>query len=101
MGFFNEEKKLRRTSWMVVQEANPRIEMRLNRPSIRRPLDCPRSGVSYAPIYRPMKYEYEGACGNYDYMSIDCVYCAAALMSQAFMGIPYDVRARCDEVMGW
>jgi hypothetical protein len=100
MGFFNEVNKLRVTKWFVLQEANPRIEMRLWRPQYRRPLDCPRP-CGYKPVYRPMKYEYEGACHNFDYQCIDCVYCGAALMSTAFMDIPYDVREKCDQVMGW
>lgn len=86
----------RATGWSVVS-ASPLIEVRELRPRIHRPLDCPE----YDPVYRPMKVEYEGACNNFDHTRMYCVFCGACLMSHLLKGIPYDVRAHVDEVMGW
>lgn len=97
MGFDMDALPVRATDWNVIKEDNPRIEVREVRPLIHRPLDCDE----YKPIYRPMRYEYEGACENFDYTKIYCVFCAACMMSNAYFKIPFDVRTRCDEIMGW
>ena len=88
----------RMTQWVRVSN-DPDILIREVRPAIHRPLDCPWD--SYDVVHHPMKYQYEGACRNYDMMRLECVYCGAALMSNALFDIPFDVRARCDNVMGW
>lgn len=93
------ETEARKSPWVRVQKADPKIEIRETRPAITPPSRCPFG--TYDKVYRPMKHEYEGACRNYDMNRLQCVYCAAALMSNALLKIPYDVRARCDETMGW
>jgi len=90
------EMPVRATEWNRVSE-NPRIEIREVRPQVHAPLECDR----YDPVYKPMKVEYEGACRNFKVDSLYCVFCGSCLMSNALFKIPYDVRDRCDRIMGW
>lgn len=71
--------------------------VRESRPELHRPLDCP----DYNRVYRPFNHQHDGACRNFDFTRMYCVYCAACQMSGAWLGIPYDVREKCDITMGW
>lgn len=85
------------TPWILVQAKNPTIEVRWFRPKSHRPSECKR----WDPIKNPDNYEFEGACRNFNYLSIYCVFCNACPMSNIAKEIPFDVRRECDRVMGW
>lgn len=87
----------RYTEWRVVSVINPRIEIREGRPKPGRPVEC----KDYDIVYRPKEYTFEGACKNFDWQRMKCVYCNACPMSNAYKRIPFDVRSNCDNIMGW
>lgn len=86
----------RLSPWVLVNK-DPEILIREERPIVHPARTCKR----YDRIYHPMKVEYEGACRNYKYWKLECVYCTAHLMSTAAHGIPFDARFECDKLMGW
>jgi hypothetical protein len=87
---------IRVTDWHKIDEG---MSIREYRPAITPPTKCPYG--TYDVVRYPMKVEYEGACRNYDITRRNCVYCGASMMSNAIFKIPFDVRARADEIMGW
>jgi hypothetical protein len=73
------------------------LEMRLHRPPLHRPLDCPK----YDMIRGHENYQFDGACRNFKPMEEYCVFCNACPMSAAFLGVPFDARFEYDKAMGW